>query len=363
MSVSSPRLARGVGEEICEGLLCLLRADFFALAPELKRCCTACLYHHCPEWHNNSRFVVAVDNRSIMKLALLLSALAAASAKVAPLQLRKTKGLQAAGGAKTKGGYGQWAKDNAMANGVVIGAFKTAAADLIAQASDSESELDLKRNFLFFVFGGAYLGAFQYWYQVNIFKKIFTATGRFTSQSFEKKLKDTEGLVQLAMQIVLNLTILSAPRRPWTLDATSLLLVCVGGDARLTFHHTQAASTCRPSTSSSRSFLGTPIYCRPSGRRGPRTPRTSRPTCRRSSSAGARPTSCASRCRSTCASPSATSSASAGRSTSPWRRAKSESGGRLGVTLTYRSVAGVAHGSFTNQKRQRSKLAVHLRAR
>ena len=168
-------------------------------APELKALLhTACLYHHCPERLNTSRFVVAGDNRSTMKLALLLSALATASARVAPLRLRKTKGLQAAGGAKAKGGYGQWAKDNAMANGVVIGAFKTAAADLIAQASDSESELDLKRNFLFFVLGGAYLGAFQ----------------RFTSQSLEKKLKDTEGLVQLAMQIVLNLTILSCVYLP-----------------------------------------------------------------------------------------------------------------------------------------------------
>ena len=74
----------------------------------------------------------------------------------------------------------------AQANGIIIGAFKTAAADLMAQVSDSESDFDLKRNLLFFAFGGAYLGAFQYWYQVNIFKRIFTATERFTSQSLEK---------------------------------------------------------------------------------------------------------------------------------------------------------------------------------
>ena len=78
----------------------------------------------------------------------------------------------------------------AQANGIIIGAFKTAAADLMAQVSDSESDFDLKRNLLFFAFGGAYLGAFQYWYQVNIFKRIFTATERFTSQSLEKKLKE-----------------------------------------------------------------------------------------------------------------------------------------------------------------------------
>ena len=47
----------------------------------------------------------------------------------------------------------------AQANGIIIGAFKTAAADLMAQVSDSESDFDLKRNLLFFAFGGAY--AFQ----------------------------------------------------------------------------------------------------------------------------------------------------------------------------------------------------------
>ena len=53
----------------------------------------------------------------------------------------------------------------AQANGIIIGAFKTAAADLMAQVSDSESDFDLKRNLLFFAFGGAYLGAFQYWHE------------------------------------------------------------------------------------------------------------------------------------------------------------------------------------------------------
>ena len=46
-----------------------------------------------------------------------------------------------------------------------MAAGKTAAADLMAQVSDSESDFDLKRNLLFFAFGGAYLGAFQYWHE------------------------------------------------------------------------------------------------------------------------------------------------------------------------------------------------------
>ena len=59
---------------------------------------------------------------STMKLlaALLLTAV---HAKVKPLQLRKTSGIKAVqavdlgGGKKASGGYGQWAKDNAAANG------------------------------------------------------------------------------------------------------------------------------------------------------------------------------------------------------------------------------------------------------
>ena len=56
---------------------------------------------------------------STMKLiaALLLTAV---HAKVKPLQLRKTSGVKAIdlhGGKKAPGGYGQWAKDNAAANG------------------------------------------------------------------------------------------------------------------------------------------------------------------------------------------------------------------------------------------------------
>ena len=105
-----------------------------------------------------------------MKLlaALLLTA---AHAKLAPVHLAKKSGVKAVqaidlgGGKKASGGYGQWAKDNAAANGIIIGAFKTAAADLMAQVSDSESDFDLKRNLLFFAFGGAYLGAFQYWHE------------------------------------------------------------------------------------------------------------------------------------------------------------------------------------------------------
>ena len=54
-----------------------------------------------------------------------------------------------------------------------------------------------------------------------------------------------------------------APRRPWTLDATSLLLDGVEGDARLTFHHTQAVSSTSGETSTSASSTASTCCRRP----------------------------------------------------------------------------------------------------
>lgn len=53
-----------------------------------------------------------------------------------------------------------------------------------------------------------FIGAFQYWYQVNIFKKLFDVD-KFTSQSWADKLKDTEGLKSLAAQTAVDLTVLT----------------------------------------------------------------------------------------------------------------------------------------------------------
>jgi hypothetical protein len=53
------------------------------------------------------------------------------------------------------------------------------------------------------------LGGFQYLYQVNIFKKLFDVD-KFTQQSWEEKLRDTEGLTALAAQTALDLTVLTA---------------------------------------------------------------------------------------------------------------------------------------------------------
>merc|ERR1712146_134562 len=93
-----------------------------------------------------------------------------------------------------------------------MGTLKTSAADLMAQMAierKSLNEVDFKRNFVFCLFGAAYLGMFQYWYQVNIFKRLFPSVERFTNQSWAAKLQDGPGLLALGGQIVLDVGMLS----------------------------------------------------------------------------------------------------------------------------------------------------------
>lgn len=107
--------------------------------------------------------------------------------------------------------YGDFAKEYPFANNIGIATLKTAAADLIAQvviAQTPIAEIDYERSLLFCGFGAIYLGAFQYLYQVNIFKKLFDVDS-FTSQPLEDKLKDKEGLKALAAQTALDLTVLT----------------------------------------------------------------------------------------------------------------------------------------------------------
>lgn len=112
--------------------------------------------------------------------------------------------------------YSQFAKTYPFANNILIASLKTAAADLLAQAVIAHTpldSLDWERNLLFGVFGALYLGVFQYAYQVNVFKRLFDVD-KFTSQSWEEKSKDVEGLKALAAQTLLDLTVLTVVYLP-----------------------------------------------------------------------------------------------------------------------------------------------------
>eukprot|EP00873_Tetraselmis_striata_P025618 jgi/Tetstr1/445882/TSEL_003520.t1 len=70
-------------------------------------------------------------------------------------------------------------KAQPFAFNIMIATVKTSIADLITQTTiEQKSEIDWKRNGVFVVFGMLYLGGFQYWLQVNMFRKWFPTMDR-----------------------------------------------------------------------------------------------------------------------------------------------------------------------------------------
>ena len=107
--------------------------------------------------------------------------------------------------------YKEFAKTYPNVNNIAIATIKTGSADLLAQVVIGHTpiaEVDWDRSLLFCTFGALYSGGFQYWYQVNIFKKLFDVE-KFTSLSWEDKAKDTDGLKSLAAQTAVDLTVLT----------------------------------------------------------------------------------------------------------------------------------------------------------
>jgi len=94
-----------------------------------------------------------------------------------------------------------------FANNIIVATVKTAAADLMAQMvveGKGVSEVDWTRNAVFVVFGAVYLGGFQWFVQVAIFRRIFGNIDKFANASIAEKLKDTAGQINLVKQVVVD---------------------------------------------------------------------------------------------------------------------------------------------------------------
>jgi len=105
--------------------------------------------------------------------------------------------------------YGAFAKEHPFMNNMLIATIKTGFADFLVQTVISGTPIDSvdwERSLLFCLFGFFYLGAFQYLYQVNVFRRLFDVD-KFTSQSWSEKLKDIPGLKALGAQTVLDLAV------------------------------------------------------------------------------------------------------------------------------------------------------------
>lgn len=101
-------------------------------------------------------------------------------------------------------------KDNPFVFQLGVATCKTSAADLLAQMvaeKKSLNEVDWKRNFIFVVFGFAYLGVFQYWLMMNKFRQWFPTMDRFAKLPFAEKLKDKAGILDAAKMVVFDVTV------------------------------------------------------------------------------------------------------------------------------------------------------------
>jgi hypothetical protein len=95
-----------------------------------------------------------------------------------------------------------WPKAHPVIFGVGVATTKTAAADLLVQKYiEKKEKLDWKRTGMFTCFGFAYLGCFQYWMYVNLFKRWFPNMATFANQTFKEKLRNRGGQKDLLKQV------------------------------------------------------------------------------------------------------------------------------------------------------------------
>lgn len=93
-------------------------------------------------------------------------------------------------------------KNNPINFNLMVATAKTSAADIVTQTTvEGKSDIDWRRNASFAVFGFIYLGGFQYFLQVNMFRRWFPGMERFTRLSIAEKLRDGPGLRTALKQI------------------------------------------------------------------------------------------------------------------------------------------------------------------
>jgi hypothetical protein len=102
---------------------------------------------------------------------------ASSNAKVAAEKVGENSAkTEAASSSSSPSSSSSWIKENQFTFQLGVATVKTSAADLLAQIvaeKKSLSEVDLKRNLIFVVFGFAYLGCFQYWLMITKFRVWF----------------------------------------------------------------------------------------------------------------------------------------------------------------------------------------------
>lgn len=96
---------------------------------------------------------------------------------------------------------------NPFLSQVIIATSKTSFADIIVQKRiENRSDVDWNRNLIFVLFGGCYLGVFQWFVYVKGMSKLFPAMEKFCNQPLREKIKNKAGIKALFQQIALDFT-------------------------------------------------------------------------------------------------------------------------------------------------------------
>ena len=119
-------------------------------------------------YHSSVRSLKTSINEPVTK--------ASSNAKVAAEKVGENAAKTEAASSSSSSSSSSWIKENQFTFQLGVATVKTSAADLLAQIvaeKKSLSEVDLKRNLIFVVFGFAYLGCFQYWLMITKFRVWF----------------------------------------------------------------------------------------------------------------------------------------------------------------------------------------------
>jgi hypothetical protein len=88
---------------------------------------------------------------------------------------------------------------------LVFATVKTAAADYLVQKHiEKKDKIDWRRNMVFTVFGGAYLGGFQWLIYVTAFRRWFPNMDKFAAQTLREKMGNRPGQIDLVKQVAFD---------------------------------------------------------------------------------------------------------------------------------------------------------------
>ena len=89
--------------------------------------------------------------------------------------------------------------------GVGVSAFKTGAADVLAQRMEGKEQLDRRRTAIFLLWNALYLGGVQYaLYSIAFPRVLFPSAAKFVTKSFSERLADRKGQLDVLKQVALD---------------------------------------------------------------------------------------------------------------------------------------------------------------